>query len=143
MASVRQIARAPYGRRSLRGRRGAGNRSVGRRPPDTVQPLRATVSSPRANENLGTPDADLRLVQPRASALRTLARFRELLFIESEPAGSTAGGDNEDLLACGSGRPKRVTEIVLDVTALEAKLAGQPRHRPWLGGQKRQQIRTK
>ena len=69
---------------------------------------------------LETPNADLRLVQSRAAALGTLARFRELLFVEGEPAGPTAGGDHEDRLAGGFGRTKRVTQIVFYIAALQA-----------------------
>jgi hypothetical protein len=92
---------------------------------------------------LGTTDADLRLVQSRAPALRTLARFRQLLFVEGESAGTTTGGDDEDLVAGGPGRTERVTQIVRDVTALQAKLPREPGHRPWLAGQQRHQIRPK
>ena len=100
-------------------------------------------NGPRLSLSLGPPNADLRLVQPRAPASRTLARLRELLFVEGESAGSTAGGDDEDLVAGGFGRTQRVTQIVLDVTALQAKLPRKPRHRPRLVGQQRQQIRSK
>jgi hypothetical protein len=56
-------------------------------------------------------DADLRFVESRAAARGTLARFRQLLFVEGEAAGATAGRNDDDPMAGCACRTERVPQV--------------------------------
>ena len=53
------------------------------------------------------------------------ARFAEFVLTESEASGAAAGGYDDHVMARGSGGPKGLSKIVLNVTALKAELPGE------------------
>jgi len=85
-------------------------------------------------------DRNLRLEEPRAAASGAFARLRQATLVEREPARSAARGLDLDHEARGLRRSQGMTQIVLDVAALQTQLARQRRYGSRLAGNPREQL---